>query len=244
MMDSASDLYPPTMPNHDSPQIFDTEMSAAIPDEDLFFDQALTAESPGALFGAEPMSASPFASPIPIKSPAQNSSTLNAKPEMALSASPESSMHDSSSSDASSRHDRKASSRSSNNGLHPESMSIADARLNSWKNIGSMAPSNQNLNPPGLTPDHFQNMDFDVRHLENELFDFDSAASSPSPNLAPSTLAQVAPRHIAIPFRDSPRTVPTILNRGRSLTVSSKASRPWQMLTWSRIIEEHRPPSP
>ena len=223
MNSTSTDLFPPSMPNLESPQIFDVEMNATIPDEDLFFNQALTAESPGALFGVEPLSVSPFASPIPIKSPVPNVNALETSHEMGLSASPDSSMQDSSS-DTSSQPRRKASSRSSNDGLHPGSMSIADARLKSWKNAGAMASNNQTLNSLGLTSDNLQHMDFDVQHMDNDLFDFDSAASSPSPNLISRSIPNFASRHIAIPFRDSPRTVPTILNRGRSLTVSTFAT--------------------
>lgn len=193
--------------------------------DDLFFSSALTADSPSHVFGYD-VSTAEFQSPMPVKARKINAESQGIREGAALSTSPESSMQDSSS-DSSGRHQRKSSSRSSQS-------------VNTCKDsrAGNIAGQARQWMSPSTTPDGnldfghdqgFQSFEFSNRAME-DAFDFESAASSPSPLMSVKDTPYTATRHVAIPYRESPQPAPRLLSQNpKSRTVrlagESKAAR-------------------
>lgn len=220
-MDPSSDPFPSSLPGYDSPHIFDSEMGGPMQDGDLeFFNSALAQESPGQFFRDDSLTNfanSPYQSPVSTKIqnvPEVSKPTANSP---LFSASPESSSQDSSS-DSSGRHKRKSSSRSSHSGLNGQDITMTDdPGPNSWKtdsvNHGGPAFGLPYSNIPGHISYEFSN-----RAMEND-FDFDSAASSPSPNMNSDVAAYSGPRHIAIPYRASPQPSASLIPNQQAIKV-------------------------
>lgn len=201
-MDSGNDPFPPSLPSFDSPQIFDTDMTDAMQDGDHFFNSAMPHDSPGPFLRDEMFMNSPYQSPLSTKSQNVRLDTNSKLNEVALSTSPDSSLQDSSS-DSSSQHKRKTSSRSSHSGLLPQDIGMNNHTYSeSWRN----AEVGSNVKP--VTNHEGSNHiagDFNDRAMEHD-FDFDSAASSPSPNMDSRGFTFSGTRHIAIPNQMSPRS--------------------------------------
>ena len=200
-MDSMNDPFPPSLPGLSSPQTLDSEMTTSLQDGDLeFFDAAYSQDSPDPLFAPDPSIAMPYQSPL---SPKQNSE----KPAHRLattassSASPESSVQDTSS-EGSARRKRKTSSDSSH----------SDHGLDVQRGVdGAQAGplKSENLSYDGENH-HDTDFEYSNRAMEND-FDFTTAASSPSPNVDSKPAAYTGPRHITIPYRESPGTTNRLL---------------------------------
>lgn len=219
-MNSETEAFPPTMPNLDSPQLFSADLNNSMQDTDLFFNSTLSAESPAPLFGIDGFTSSPYQSPMPMKSQKQQTIANMAPHPHASSASPDSSMQDSSS-DSSGRHKRKSSSRSSNAELRGGDVTMTE-EYGLWKgNTKASLPEHEAFNMP-TSLGSYQQFDYSNRQLENDFFDFESAASSPSPVATTHNHTYNGPRHIAIPFRDSPTSAPTFLPQTRSSMVSHR----------------------
>ncbi|TVY75554.1 Protein MGA2 [Lachnellula suecica] len=192
MQNSAEPVYSASSP----PFVLDSDMSGRLDsDPDFeFFDSNLpleSANSPGIFlaqdFATETSEYLNFASPIARKSPLPNQALLDTKLEGSLSApstaSPAGSYQDSSSD--SSGYKRKSSSESSRSALTSADVMMADdADLGDWKmedmiggnDMSSFGTYDGTINPASIN----NNFEFNDKSMEND-FDFDSAASSPSP---------------------------------------------------------------
>ena len=178
------------------PFIFDSDMSGRLdadPDFELFDSNLEGVSSPG-FFLAEDLATdnsqylTNFGTPNPAnqKSPLpDHSSLLDTRVPQSLSApstaSPAGSYQDSSS--ESSGYKRKSSSDSSRSALTSADIMMADTDMGDWKVEDSLL-SNDSSNYGGfegtINPADMSNFEFSDKTMEND-FDFESAASSPSP---------------------------------------------------------------
>lgn len=220
-MNSASDPFPASLPHLDSPQNFDSDMVNSMQGADIYFDSALHDESPGRFFGDDILS--PFQSPASLK--ARNVST-NADPDAVAKnypVSPESSLQDSSS-ESSGRHQRRSSSKSSSSGLAGREITMLDSPPNGWK---SERMANAAREPVlDFSAANFSNIgnnsyDFSNRAMEND-FDFDSAASSPSPVVSASNPVHTGNRYVVMPHQVSPSSGANLVPHPISSMVSTK----------------------
>ena len=211
-MHSNTDPFPPALAM-DSPYIFDTEMNDGTQINGDFFNAALSTDSPN-LFGDDVLS-SPYQSPMPAKARKIHAGSQGIRDGSAISTSPESSVRDDSS-DSSGMHKRKTSSRSSHSIPATQSAAIVGSERQAWH-----VKAEPHMDPVNLQG--YQNFAFDTsnRVMEHD-FDFDSAASSPSPAMSGNIASYAAPRYVAIPYRDSPRPAASMLQpASRSATVSA-----------------------
>jgi hypothetical protein len=213
-MNSDSDPFPPTMATMDSPHIFDTDMADNMQEGGLFFDAALPTDSPS--FFVDDGMTSPFQSPMPVKSRKIHAGSQGIRDGTALSTSPESSVQDDSS-DTSSKHKRKTSSRSSESAPLAKSVAPVGSERRTW----GIQTRKQEQPHDLLNPQSFGNYDFSNRAMEHD-FDFESAASSPSPAMSGNSATYNAPRHVAISYKESPKSASAPLKAvSRSSTVST-----------------------
>ena len=221
-MNSAFDPFPPSLPCFDSPPFFDAEMVDTTQNEDLYFGSALSQESPGHFFNDDVFAASPFQSPVPKRVPDPSSTKIvDAANGNHLSGSPESSIQDSSS-DSSGRHKRRTSSKSSLSALTGHDQPKSGARSSGWKSDDIMDTTPEPVfDFSGAAAPVYDGYDLSNRAMETD-FDFESAASSPSPAVSASTPVHNTTRHIAIPYRASPGPAGSLAPRsyGAPLVVS------------------------
>ena len=220
-MDPAADPFPSSLPtlDSDSPPMFETEMAGTIQSGDIYFNSALPEDSPGRFFHDDMLANSPFHSPASIKVQYASTGPMASKAQNNYSASPESSVQDSSS-DSSRRHKRKTSSKSSFSGLNGRDLTMTDVRPRTWKAEGGMDGAIQpKFGFSGSATFQPDQMDVSNRAMEND-FDFDSAASSPSPGISADTPVYTGNRHIAIPYRASSRSAASLVSHSRSSVVS------------------------
>jgi hypothetical protein len=187
----------------DSPQLFHTEVDESLRDG-TFFTSSLAQDSPGIFYHADNFATSPvlYNSPINMSAKANGAEgelhRANGGP--ALSTSPESSIQDSSS-DSSGRQKRGSTSTSPGNA--GEDLTMADAPPSTWKGDSPFMGRAGHFDTSASN----QNVDYAFNYpadpVDGDLFDFDSAANSPSPAIATSNEYNGS-RHIAIPYRDSP----------------------------------------
>ncbi|KAA6409855.1 MAG: hypothetical protein FRX48_06467 [Lasallia pustulata] len=212
-MASTDDPFPSSLPlpRFDSPRIFDSEMAGTMEDGGLeFFTSAMPQDSPGQLFAGDTLATSPYQSPMPVKSIRATSDAKRTVNGATFSASPDSSLQDSSS-DSSVRPKRKVSSNSSHSAIPSRDVTMADGgHMNPWKDedpmLGVVEP-NVNFVASNLPAE--TNFELSNRAMEND-FDFDSAASSPSPyatTLTSGHFAKNAARDFAVPYRTSPNQI-------------------------------------
>ena len=224
-MDLAADPFPSSLPtlDPDSPPMFDTDMAGTVQSGDIYFNSALPGDSPGRFFHDDMFANSPFHSPASMKVQYASTSAMASKPRHNYSASPESSLQDSSS-DSSRRHKRKTSSKSSFSGVNGRDFTMTDARPSTWKAEGvidgAIEPKFRFSGSTMFQPDQ---MDVSNRAMEND-FDFDSAASSPSAGVSANTPVYTGNRHIAIPYRASSRSAASLASHSRSSVVSYRIS--------------------
>ena len=218
-MDSSTDLFPSSLPGLDSPQIFDSDMADPMQDTDLFFSSALPQDSPAHLLGDDAAINSSYSSPMPMKVPRLEADSTSAESGHNVPASPESSLQDSSS-DSSGRRKRKSSSRSSRSGLATSDVAMTDGvQFDGIKHRAIRTSSKPtSFDDLGSNTASYDSFDLSNRAMEND-FDFDSAASSPSPLLSSSGGTYTALRHIAIPYRASPRSAPSLTPHDMHLNV-------------------------
>lgn len=219
-MNSTSDPFPASLPHLDSPQNFDSDMLNPMQGGDIYFNSALHDESPGRFFGDDILS--PFQSPASLK--ARNTSTTTEPSGVSknYSASPESSLQDSSS-ESSGRHQRRTSSKSSSSGLAGREITMTDAPSNGWKSedMTNMARKST-FDFSGANLSSFNNSyDLSNRAMEND-FDFDSAASSPSPVVNASNPVHTGNRCVVMPHQVSPSSGATLVPHTTSSMVSYK----------------------
>ncbi|MCJ1420730.1 hypothetical protein MMC32_007089 [Xylographa parallela] len=209
-MNSTSDPFPPSLPCLDSPPFFDADMVGTTPNEDLYFGGAVSQDSPGRFFNDDVFAASPFQSPAPKRAPNPSPQSANATTSNHVSGSPESSLQDSSS-DSSRRHKRRTSSKSSLSALTGHDQVIPGTRVSGWKSddIMDITPESVFDFAGAAAPIH-NGYDFSNRAMETD-FDFESAASSPSPAISTSTPVHHTARHIAIPYRASPSSAASLV---------------------------------
>ncbi|MCJ1307103.1 hypothetical protein MMC25_000749 [Agyrium rufum] len=190
-MDSA-DPFPSSLTNFNTPDIFDPDGTYG----GGFFDSAMAPGSPGRFIPEENFLSSPYQSPRPAK--AQQSHTVKSEPATSaqqFSASPPDGSLQDSSSDSSGRHKRKSSSsRSSQSVAHgqPPMLGMANEKNGQQYSYGNYKSNSRE----GA---------FSDQNMEND-FDFTSAASSPNTHLTNRPPAgYTGPRHIAMPYRNSPK---------------------------------------
>ena len=225
-MDPAADPFPSSLPtlDSDSPPMFDTEMAATVQSGDIYFNSALPEDSPGHFFHDDMLANSPFHSPASMKVQYASTGPMASKARNNYSASPESSLQDSSS-DSSRRHKRKTSSKSSFSGLNGRDLTMTDARPRTWKVEGGMDGAIETkFGFSGSAMFQPDQMDVSNRAMEND-FDFDSAASSPSPGISGNTPVYTGNRHIAIPIRASSGSAASLVSHSRSAVVSLQISQ-------------------
>lgn len=177
------------------PFILDTDMSRRIDsDPDFEFFDPNAGDSPGIFaddFATDPQYLSTFASPANHKSPLPDQgSLLESKARHTLSApstaSPGGSYQDSSS-ESSTGYKRKSSSDSSRSLTSGDVMMADDTDMGEWKvddlmvgnDISSFSAFDGTVDPSSMS----NNYEFNDKSMEKD-FDFDSAASSPSPFIA------------------------------------------------------------
>ena len=183
---------------------FETDMEGSMQDADNFFSSALAADASERLFPDDGLNNSLFQSPRTTKMQPTHGSAKSFHNQINTSTSPESSVQDSSSSDSSVHRKRKSSSKSSRSGLWngDSPMSNTPGHIKRESTISDVAEFN---NP-----------------VSGELFDFDSAGSSPSQDMTSSnTLGMLpditsndskysGPRGVAI--QHSPRSPASFMN--------------------------------
>ncbi|KAL2066558.1 hypothetical protein VTL71DRAFT_2629 [Oculimacula yallundae] len=197
------------------PFIFDSDMSGRIDtDPDFeFFDSSLEGVSSPGFFLADDISTDAsqflnFGTPNPAnqKSPLpDHSSFQDTKVQQSLSApstaSPAGSYRDSSS--ESSGYKRKSSSDSSRSALTSTDIMMADTDMGDWKAEEPMLGndmSNYGMFEGTINPADMSNFEFSDKTMEND-FDFESAASSPSP----FGIGPAASPEMTIVKQDTPR---------------------------------------
>ena len=219
-MDIGNDLFPQSLLGPDSPQIIDSDMSPSLQNGDLeFFNSALPQDSPSRFFGDDTLAISPYQSPLSLKQQVVQEKPPTTTNRTTFSASPDSSLQDSSS-DSSRRYKRKTSSKSSHEVLAGQDVTMTDdVRLGIWKtDDAQLHRRDLMLDYSGsIFPPH-QDYNLSNRAMEND-FDFDSAASSPSPYMKSHTSTYTGPRHIAIPFRASPKPSACLVTNEKSPSV-------------------------
>lgn len=218
-MDSNSIPYSPPLNGLDSPHIFDSEMTDSMQETDLFFNSAFTVDPTAQLLRDESLANSTFQSSMQTK--LQNPASSGIVRDRTMpSTSPENSTQDSSS-DTSAYHERKTSSRSSQSGLSGTDIVMADASQPTFGRTTNFVKREAMTEYPRPMTRNFDSFEYSNRAMEND-FDFDSAASSPSPYLPANTVPYTGPRHVAIPFTESPRAfVNQLSNPVPSSTVST-----------------------
>jgi len=220
-MNPASDPFPASLPHVDSPQNFDSDMVNPMQGADIYFNSALHDESPGRFFRDDILS--PFQSPASLK--ARDLST-NTDPDAVAKnyfASPESSLQDSSS-ESSGRHQRRSSSKSSSSGLAGREISMTDAPPKGWKSERRANRARQpvfDFSAANLSNFGNNSHDFSNRAMEND-FDFDSAASSPSPVVSASNPVRTGNRCVVMPHQVSPSSGANLVPHPISSMVSTK----------------------
>ena len=212
IMEQNHDPFPSSLPSLDSPQIFDSDMTQDGGIE--FFNSAFPQDTPGRLF-----SDSPFQSPMPVNTASLKSTSNQTVKGNSFAASPESSMQDSSS-DSSGRHKRNTSSNSSHSALTTGNRAVYHGVRSNGRKVEStiMSDAEPIFDYTSSTMPMDLNYEFSNRTMEND-FDFESAASSPSPNFTSTS----GIRHIAIPYRASPSAAPSLLPNTRSSMVGRRA---------------------
>ena len=210
-MAANSDPFPASLPGFPA-GIYDLDMGGTEQEHDYgFFSSAIGQDSPGQFSQEDALLSSPYQSPMPMK-PNAPPETIQASSGPQFSASPPDSSLQDSSSDSSGRAKRKTSSRSS------QSAHATDATMPGGPSA-SIEPAY--IYPGWKAPGKTTSFDFNDQNMESD-FDFNSAASSPSPiaNAPQRPVPYSGPRHIAMPFRATPRTshrgLPH-LNGGRSV---------------------------
>ncbi|MCJ1392710.1 hypothetical protein MMC18_005581 [Xylographa bjoerkii] len=238
-MNSASDPFPPSLPCLDSPPFFDAEIVGTTQNEDLYFGSALSQESPGRFFNEDAFAASPFQSPAPKRARNPSTQTANASTGNHLSGSPESSLQDSSS-DSSGRHKRRTSSKSSLSGLTGHDQVMSGTPSSGWKSDDIMDITTEPIfDFSCATAPIYNGYDFSNRAMETD-FDFESAASSPSPAISASTPVHHTTRHIAIPYRASPGSAASLVPRSYdSPLVDMRETSPLSTV----VKNEYHPPT-
>ena len=225
-MAANGDPFPASLPGFPA-GIYDSEMGGTEQEQEYgFFTSAIGQDSPGHFFQEDALLDSPYQSPMPVKPNAPENIQVSNEPQFSASP-PDSSLQDSSS-DSSGRVKRKTSSRSSHSGLATDAMVPGGPNAN-------VQPGH--IFPGWKAPPNPTSFDFNDRNMESD-FDFNSAASSPSPitRTQQHPAPYSGPRHIAMPFRATPRTshrgLPH-LNGGRS--VGSNVSSPVQQRLTTKI---------
>ena len=209
-MRPGSDQVPHAGNGFISPHIFDTDIDGPMHDADMFFDSALPIDSPGQFFRDGASGISPFQSPVPVKTQALQNGRGGVQARPAPSLSSESSIQDSSS-DSSEQHKRKSSSTSSQSAPSGSDTVMADASGPSqWNGSQSFFKKESTLAPAQFNTMNFDSFELSNKAMEND-FDFDSAASSPSPLLSASNTQYTGPRCLAMPYEDSPRISASLL---------------------------------
>ena len=196
-MDVGSDPYHPAPSSFDSPHIFDSDTNESIHHVDLeFFNSALPQDSPTRFFGEDTLANSPFQSPQSMKQQVVQEKPITTTNRTNFSASPDSSVQDSSS-ETSRRHNRDTSSKTSHSGLTGQDVVMTD----------DVQPHQHNamFDFSSSVPLSHHDYSFSNRAMEND-FDFDSAASSPSPQINSHAPTYTGPRHIAIPYQASSKS--------------------------------------
>ncbi|MCJ1403196.1 hypothetical protein MMC11_006419 [Xylographa trunciseda] len=187
-------------------------MAGTTQNEDLYFGSALSQESPGRFFNDDVFAASPFQSPAPKRAPNPSTKSADATTGHRLSGSPESSLQDSSS-DSSGRRKRRTSSKSSLSALAGHAQVRSGPRASGAKSDDMMdIVSEPVFDFSGTAAPLYDGYDFSNRAMETD-FDFESAASSPSPAVSASTPVHHTARHITIPYRASPGSAASLAPR-------------------------------
>ncbi len=189
------------LPSFNSPEPMDLTLAGTMEESDGdFFNSAYTTafNSPGKLFADVTLSSSP-SQPLPdsrrskIMNPADFHSRGSSPPD--------------SSSDSSTRHKRNDSSNSSQSGLLLGDASMADDSLPvEWKGGVTTVDDRVTEGLRSEIPSADADIDLSNRAMEND-FDFDSAASSPSPPLDLGSLSSSGIKGLKMPIR-SPRSRP------------------------------------
>lgn len=219
-MNSTNDPFSSTLPGLESPLIFDPEVNDPLEPTNIFFNSALPQDSPGGLFGDDALANSPFPSPLSAKVQQLQKEPNTLKTDAPLSVSPDSSLRDSSS-ESSDCHKRKSSSRSSRSGvLQADVIRSNGAEVMDWRRCESLIIEQEpDFSFSTSNIGGGEKYDFSNRAMESS-FDFDSAASSPSPIIGVGGPRLAGHRHIAIPYRESPQSSAVLLPRSRPTRVS------------------------
>ena len=206
-MPLSSDQDPLASAGFNSPHIFDTDMDGLIHGTDMFFDSALAIDAPSRLYGDGVSGISPFQSPMPTKARSLQDGRRGLQTRPAPSLSSESSMQDSSSDSSDQRH-RKTSSTSFQSAPSGSDTVMHDA--SEWNGLQSFSKKEVAHGLPNSDASNLDNFEFSNRAMEND-FDFDSAASSPSPLLSVNSAQYTGPRGLTIPYEDSPKASTDLL---------------------------------
>ena len=222
-MDSNTDaLFAPSLLSDESSraQDFDIDMSGmdgSMQQPDQFFEQAYTTDPLD-----EFLFTSPRPSPAPLKEQDGVVERVGAERKQALVSSPEDSVQDSSS-EGSRRHKCKSpSTGSSGSGRSGLDMTISNTnrpgtRLPTTYEQGSQLSFN--FDPSIPITQKLENIDFSNAQMSSH-FDFDSAASSPSPVITSNNALAAPTRFISIPYRESSGSAASFAPQNRSSTVS------------------------
>ncbi|KAK2624274.1 hypothetical protein QTJ16_006224 [Diplocarpon rosae] len=226
-MPTTTEPHPATPP----PFLFDPVMPSRLEgDPDFeFLDTNLDGVSSPGLLLAEDLATSNsqshvnFASPNPVsqKSPlSDRNSLLDSRVQQSLSArptaSPACSFQDSSS--ESSGYKRKSSSDSSRSALTSADIMVTDTDMGDWKMQDSMLPIDAQSYSGfdgTINPAEMNNFGFSDKVMEND-FDFDSAASSPSPfGIVHADSPEMLLVTQQTPQKHSPKVKPIFMNRDK-----------------------------
>ena len=208
-MDPDADLlFPPTMTTAEMLKSFETDMEGSMQDTDNFFSSALAADASERLFADDGLNNPLFQSPQTTKMQATPANSFHN--QIHASTSPESSVQDSSS-DSSVHRKRKSSSKSSRSGL--------------WNGESPMSNTLGHIKRESTNSDvaEFNN------RVSGDLFDFDSAGSSPSKDVISNNTLGLLPeitsnsttcRHVAIQYQDSPISTTSFMNNATTRETS------------------------
>ena len=207
-MDSGQ--VPPASNGFISPHILDTDMDATMHETDMFFDSALAMDSSSHFFENGGSALSPFQSPAPVKAQGMQNQRRGVQNRSTPSLSSESSTQDSSS-DSSDQRKSKSSSTSSRSVPSGSDTVMADvSEASQWSGSQPLFKKEPVLGFPQSDAPNFDSFEFSNRAMEND-FDFDSAASSPSPLVSASNNQYTGPRCLTMPHGDSPKTSTSLL---------------------------------
>ena len=182
---------------------FETDMGEPMQETDNFFSSALATDSSERLFSDDGLNGLSFQTPEPIKMQT-NSDSINAfRTRQPISISPASSVQDSSS-ESSGHRKRKSSSKSSQSGLSAIEGPMANTtHSNGWNSMPAPMKPESTVNNIVESATTLEDLEFNNR-VGGELFDFDSAGSSPSQEISQNPTLYSGPRHVAIQYQDSP----------------------------------------